>query len=360
MRNIFVLGFFMMAIALCNGVSEGSGGDLVVITPTNNKSAPPTDSTDDSGSGDDDEDDDDDDGSTTDAPTKMATTKMATTKMATTKMATTVTTTGTTTKATTKATTTIAATTRGGDDEGSGGSGSGSVSTTAATKSEPVTDDIYISEGTSTKPKLHSTVKTTTTDSQSLPKTSSTDSIVVYDTTTTTKTPVSKAQSTTAAVSTTATKATTKPTTMSTTPLATTQSTTRNSNVVGNTLKILTQRKSNPSSILVHHTTETPTKKIIIDPKTPTGTTQKVKEPSTTAKDVDALALNQKKSGDGFTLTTEVIAGVVGCALLALLFIAFLMYRLKKRDEGSYLLDDSCGHPDAYKKVDNSDKEAFV
>jgi hypothetical protein len=81
------------------------------------------------------------------------------------------------------------------------------------------------------------------------------------------------------------------------------------------------------------------------------GTTTKEEEPN-----VAAL----KKDKDGFTLTTEVIAGVVGCALLALLLIAFLMYRLKKRDEGSYLLDESNAYPVDYKKMNVSDKEAFI
>ena len=72
------------------------------------------------------------------------------------------------------------------------------------------------------------------------------------------------------------------------------------------------------------------------------------------------LAAKDSKKSEGFTLTTEVIAGVIGCALLALLLIAFLMYRLKKRDEGSYLLDESNVYHDDYKKVYGSNKEAFI
>ena len=87
----------------------------------------------------------------------------------------------------------------------------------------------------------------------------------------------------------------------------------------------------------------------------PTDVTTQQAEEKQTTNDVNAFALKKDEEEEGFTLTTEVIAGVVGCALLALLLIAFLMYRLKKRDEGSYLLDDQYD-----KKMGNSDKEAFV
>ena len=85
-----------------------------------------------------------------------------------------------------------------------------------------------------------------------------------------------------------------------------------------------------------------------------------LKETTKPTESGPGVMANKGKKKEGFTLTTEVIAGVVGCALLALLLIAFLMYRLKKRDEGSYLLDESNVYHDDYKKVYGSDKEAFI
>lgn len=89
----------------------------------------------------------------------------------------------------------------------------------------------------------------------------------------------------------------------------------------------------------------------------PDVTTRKTHE---TTKNPHVLGRVGEKDDENFTLATEVIAGVVGCALLALLLIAFLMYRLKKRDEGSYLLDESNTYPVDYKKMHESDKEAFI
>jgi len=58
-------------------------------------------------------------------------------------------------------------------------------------------------------------------------------------------------------------------------------------------------------------------------------------------------------------LTTEVIAAVVVGAVCAVILIAFLVYRLRKRDEGSYLLSD-VGYKDTYKLQGDTGKEAFV
>lgn len=56
-------------------------------------------------------------------------------------------------------------------------------------------------------------------------------------------------------------------------------------------------------------------------------------------------------------LTTEVIAAVVVGAVCAVILIAFLVYRLRKRDEGSYSLSE---YKDTYKLNADTGKEAFV
>ena len=58
-------------------------------------------------------------------------------------------------------------------------------------------------------------------------------------------------------------------------------------------------------------------------------------------------------------LTTEVIAAVVVGAVFAVILIAFLVYRLRKRDEGSYALSD-LGYKDTYRLQGDTGKEAFV
>lgn len=58
-------------------------------------------------------------------------------------------------------------------------------------------------------------------------------------------------------------------------------------------------------------------------------------------------------------LTTEVIAAVVVGAVCAVVLIAFLVYRLRKRDEGSYALSD-VGYKDTYRLHGDNEKEAFV
>lgn len=70
--------------------------------------------------------------------------------------------------------------------------------------------------------------------------------------------------------------------------------------------------------------------------------------------------VDDKKIGEKVVkvLTTEVIAAVVVGAVCAVILIAFLVYRLRKRDEGSYALD--AGYKDTYKLQADTGKEAFV
>ena len=210
------------------------------------------------------------------------------------------------------------------DDEGSGGSGSGgyNVATTNMPKRVDSTmattnTDLYIMESTTEKVKtVPMTDDKTTLITDSMDPSTPSPTVVIVNVVTT-ETPTQPTEKTTPAI-------------------------------VRETTQV--------QETTVRTTSEGP--KTTVEPKTegaPTeATTQKAEEKQTT-NDVNAYAVKKGEEEEGFTLTTEVIAGVVGCALLALLLIAFLMYRLKKRDEGSYLLDDQYD-----KKMGNSDKEAFV
>lgn len=80
----------------------------------------------------------------------------------------------------------------------------------------------------------------------------------------------------------------------------------------------------------------------------------------------DTMALQKKDKDQDNTagekevmkvLTTEVIAAVVVGAVCAVILIAFLVYRLRKRDEGSYSLSE---YKDTYKLHADTGKEAFV
>lgn len=74
----------------------------------------------------------------------------------------------------------------------------------------------------------------------------------------------------------------------------------------------------------------------------------------------NAAALTEGNKGSVLrVLTTEVIAAVVVGAVCAVILIAFLVYRLRKRDEGSYVLSDA-GYKDTYKLQGDTGKEAFV
>lgn len=87
------------------------------------------------------------------------------------------------------------------------------------------------------------------------------------------------------------------------------------------------------------------------------------KEPN--SHDSDALAMKGNEDdpvGEKeviTVLTAEVIAAVVVGAVCAVILIAFLVYRLRKRDEGSYALYD-VGYKDTYKLQGDNGKEAFV
>lgn len=215
------------------------------------------------------------------------------------------------------------------DDEGSGGSGSGDYTTTAVPKTDEsmaatdnTTDntDLYIIEVPTDKgtPEPMTYGKTTRITDSVEPSTQSPTVMTVHVVTT-----ESPTQS-----------------------QATEEKTTRAIPVQETTTKA--------RETTVRMTGKAP--RTTVSPKTePNPTKATTPAAKKTTIDVNAFAQNDDDDKEGFTLTTEVIAGVVGCALLALLLIAFLMYRLKKRDEGSYLLDDQYD-----KKMGNSDKEAFV
>lgn len=82
----------------------------------------------------------------------------------------------------------------------------------------------------------------------------------------------------------------------------------------------------------------------------------------TNFEEADANARTSNDENGGLNgLTTEVVAAVVVGAVCAIIIIAFLVYRLKKRDEGSYALDESTHYTnkDAY-KFSAEGKEAFV
>lgn len=74
-------------------------------------------------------------------------------------------------------------------------------------------------------------------------------------------------------------------------------------------------------------------------------------------KEGDVGASRQKKAAQ--LLSTEVIAAVVVGGVCAIILIAFLVYRLRKRDEGSYALTDN-SYKDTNKLRGDPGKEAFV
>jgi len=84
----------------------------------------------------------------------------------------------------------------------------------------------------------------------------------------------------------------------------------------------------------------------------------------TNMKESDAAARKDQGDDDEVALsnlTGEVVAAIAVGAVCAIIIIAFLVYRLKKRDEGSYALDESTHYTnkDAY-KFSAEGKEAFV
>jgi hypothetical protein len=76
------------------------------------------------------------------------------------------------------------------------------------------------------------------------------------------------------------------------------------------------------------------------------------------AGDGNIQASKQDKEGLR-VLTKEVIAAVIVGGICAIILIAFLVYRLRKRDEGSYILTDSA-YKDTNKLRGDPGKEAFV
>jgi hypothetical protein len=325
---------------------SGSGDDdggVETISPTNSTKTS-TDSTNDDGSGEDDEDGDGS-GSAMSSTAETPTTEMETTteQQSTTEQQTTTERVETTTE-----TATTAAAIQGDDEDEVSGSGSGS--TTSQPQDEPTTtsSDIYLS--TTTEQTLIIPGRSSTTEStpkSSTPKSSTPKS----------STPTIRFKTTQKSTSTVDNRVTTQPTDPMTIyitqPKATRRIPTRKPEVISYTRKATTKmdaKTKEPKMKISEEPTEQYDEEITTD-RNDIGTTTKEGDPN-----VAAL----KKDKDGFTLTTEVIAGVVGCALLALLLIAFLMYRLKKRDEGSYLLDESNAYPVDYKKMNVSDKEAFI
>ena len=70
---------------------------------------------------------------------------------------------------------------------------------------------------------------------------------------------------------------------------------------------------------------------------------------------------NNKESRPALSFTTGIIIGVVAGAILALLVIIFLVYRLRKRDEGSYSLEEPItGYTKQEPGSPTSDKEYFA
>lgn len=76
------------------------------------------------------------------------------------------------------------------------------------------------------------------------------------------------------------------------------------------------------------------------------------------SKDGD-VAARKGSQGELEVLSIEVIAAVIVGGVCAIILIAFLVYRLRKRDEGSYILTDTA-YKDTNKLRGDTGKEAFV
>ncbi|KAK3738839.1 hypothetical protein QZH41_004373 [Actinostola sp. cb2023] len=125
-------------------------------------------------------------------------------------------------------------------------------------------------------------------------------------------------------------------------------------------------------SIKKPHATEKSTEKVIEvvnNKKTESPSEKVVTIKPTTEPDDDMLGGGVSNDGEvqasiqereAFSvLTTEVIAAVVVGGVCAIILIAFLVYRLRKRDEGSYILTDTT-YKDTNKLRGDPGKEAFV
>ena len=328
-----------------SGSGDGIDDQVIYITPTNG-TKPPTDSTDDYGSGVDDEDDEDyGSGSAMPSTTETFTTETPTTVREST------TTEETTTEAATTTSTTTIITPDDEDYYSGSGSGSGLSSTRPQDETTTASTDIYISTETSTVDNVNAL-------------------IIQAQNNIVTTTESTKQESTRSLFKTTQKPASTTPPRAPTTDSWTRESATTTTESVETTTQastpglIKTEAATTEQYRVQSTETESPEEPeleiLSEEPKVINKFATTKQSDETTKQSGDIMALKKNKKEPGFTLTTEVIAGVVGCALLALLLIAFLMYRLKKRDEGSYLLDESNAYPVDYKKFHVSDKEAFI
>ena len=122
-----------------------------------------------------------------------------------------------------------------------------------------------------------------------------------------------------------------------------------------------TTKKTKKTTGTTEHTTEMSNEIDASTPKEKKSTKhedQSTKAP-TDSNGIEAQALVDPEEKVLRVLTTEVIAAVVVGAVCAVILIAFLVYRLRKRDEGSYPLNDS-SYKDTYKLRGDTGKEAFV
>lgn len=123
-----------------------------------------------------------------------------------------------------------------------------------------------------------------------------------------------------------------------------------------------TTKKTKKTTGTTEHTTEMSNEIDASTPKEKKSTKhedQSTKAPTSLSNGIDAQALAGPEEKVLRVLTTEVIAAVVVGAVCAVILIAFLVYRLRKRDEGSYPLNDS-SYKDTYKLRGDTGKEAFV
>jgi len=139
------------------------------------------------------------------------------------------------------------------------------------------------------------------------------------------------------------------------------------------TIKKTTEMPTKHSTEHVKYTEKKPTKKStekVVEVKRSTEPpSERVVTVGPTTEDDDMLGGGVSKDGDVAArksedgalevLTKEVIAAVVVGGVCAIILIAFLVYRLRKRDEGSYILTDT-GYKDTNKLRGDTGKEAFV
>jgi len=98
-----------------------------------------------------------------------------------------------------------------------------------------------------------------------------------------------------------------------------------------------TESKSDPTVVVIHEETKAPTKTTTLGNEVEIKR-ESTEDPSNTVGASTGEQDDEKKSGVNFTV--GIIVGVVVGAILAILVIVFLVYRLRKKDEGSYSLDE--------------------